>query len=371
MVIFASNGGASHTVVAKHGCLAARRRFWPQSGPNIDDLGDIPRHQLWRGFHVLASLRATRRWPLWARLGLTAIGLAAVYLFQIPLEREVPGEPFLLFFLVVMASTLACGQAVGLFGVALSALLSVFFFEPGTLALHHAADLIGIELYALIATGSVIGLARLADALIAADDAARVLEQSERASSVLLNELAHRVANNFASVASLIRRRANLVDDAEARSVLNEAVEQVMVLARVHSRLRTAGDDVSLDAKSFLEELCDDLTALIAGSEPLSIECTAVSRCLSVSQAIPLGLIVNELVTNAVKYAFPDGRPGTIRVSLEEAGGHLCLGVEDDGVGLRSGRAQGTGRGLDLVRALCQQLGGRLEVSSGEVGTRF
>ena len=167
---------------------------------------------------------------------------------------------------------------------------------------------------------------------------------------MLLHELAHRVANNFASVASLIRRRANLVDDAEARSVLNEAVEQVMVLARVHSRLRTAGDDVSLDAKSFLEELCDDLKALIARSEPLAIECTAVSRCLSVSQAIPLGLIVNELVTNAVKYAFPDGRPGTIRVSLEEeAGGHLCLGVEDDGVGLRSGRAQGTGLGLDLL----------------------
>jgi two-component sensor histidine kinase len=76
-------------------------------------------------------------------------------------------------------------------------------------------------------------------------------------------------------------------------------------------------------------------------------------------------------VTNAVKYAFPDGRPGTIRVSLEEAGGHLCLGVEDDGVGLRSGRAQGTGLGLDLVRALCQQLGGRLEVASGQVGTRL
>lgn len=320
---------------------------------------------------MLATLRATRRWPLWARLGVTTTALAAVHLFQIPLEREIPGEPFLLFFLVVMASVLAYGRAVGLFGVALSALLSVFFFEPGTLALRHAADLAGIEIYALLAAGSVFGLAGLVDALIAADDAARVLEQSERARSVLLRELAHRVANNFASVASLIRRRANLVDDAEARSVLNEAVEQVMVLARVHSRLRAEGDDVSLDGKSFLEELCDDLKVLIGRNQPLVIECAAVSRCLSVAQAVPLGLIVNELVTNAVKYAFPPGRPGTIRVSLDEADGHLRLGVEDDGVGLGSGRVEGTGIGMDLVRALCQQLGGKLEVTSRQGGARF
>ena len=320
---------------------------------------------------MLASLRATRRWSFWARLGLTTVALAAVYLFQIPLEREVPGEPFLLFFLVVMASTLACGRTVGLLSVALSALLSVFFFEPGTLALHHAGDLVRIELYALLAAASVIGVARLADDLIAADDAARVLEQSERTSSVLLRELAHRVANNFASVASLIRRRANLVDDVEAKSVLNEAVEQVMVLARVHSRLRAEGDDVSLDGKSFLEELCDDLKVLIGRSRPLVIECAAVSCCLSVSQAIPLGLVANELATNAVKHAFPEGRAGTIRVSLEETGDHLCLGVEDDGVGLGRSRTQGTGMGMDLVRALCQQLGGKLEIAPTQRGTRF
>jgi two-component sensor histidine kinase len=310
-----------------------------------------------------AGLKAMHRWPLWVRVSVAAAALMMAYLFQIPLVREVPGEPFLLFFLVVISTALAFGQSVGLLAVALSTFLSFFFFESnGTFPLHHASDLVRIELYALLAAATVIGLARLATALIAADEAARALERSERANSVLLRELAHRVANNFASVASLIRRKASLVDDADARSVLNEAVEQVMVLARVHSRLRPERDHGFLDSGEFMQELCNDLQASIAPGRPLTIECMAVSSPLALAEAIPLGLIVNELVTNAVKHAFPDGRRGTIRVRLERLGERLCLGVDDDGIPLGSGRSEGTGLGLDLVRALAQQLGGRLEI---------
>jgi two-component system, sensor histidine kinase PdtaS len=321
---------------------------------------------------MLASLKVLRRWPLWARLGVATTVLLLAYFFQIPLETEVPGEPFLLFFLVVIVAALAFGGGVGLFTVVLSTFLCFPFFEPrGSLVLNHAADLIRIELYAVLAAGSVIGLARLAHALIAADEAARVLELSERANSVLLRELAHRVANNFAAVASLIRHKANLVGDASAKSVLNEAVEQVMVLARVHSRLRRESDEVCLDSRGFIQELCEDLQVLIKPGQPLSIQCAAVSRRLSVAEAIPLGLIVNELVTNAIKYAFPDGRPGTVRVVLEEAGDRLSLSVEDDGVGLESGRVQGSGLGLELVRALAQQLGGGLDIKPASQGGQF
>src|SRR5262245_1559915 len=320
---------------------------------------------------MLGVLNAMRRWPLAARLAATAAGLALTFLFQIPLESEVPGEPFLLFFLVVMAATLGFGQGVGLFGVAVSTFLALFFFEPGGLALHHAADLIRIELYALLGSGAVVGVARLGRALLAADEAAQASAQSEQAKSVLLRELAHRVANNFAAVAALIRRKANLIGDAEARSVLNEAVEQVMVMARVHSRLNAGRDHVWVDSKSFLDELCEDLKVLIAPGQPITIECIAVSRHLSVAQAIPFGLIVNELVTNAIKYAFPDGRPGRVCVCLQETGGHLSLGVEDDGVGLDGGRVRGTGMGRELVQALALQLGGELEVKSANLGSTF
>jgi two-component system, sensor histidine kinase PdtaS len=324
---------------------------------------------------LLATLRATRRWPLWVRLILATACLVSVHLLEIPLEREIPGEPFLLFFLAVMILTLAFGQGVGLYGAGLSTLLSVFFFEPGTLALHHAVDLVRVELYALLAAGSVVALARLVNALIAADETARTLEQSQRANSVLLRELAHRVANNFASVASLIRSRAKLVDDAEAKSVLNEAVEQVMVLARVHALLRAESGGVGLDSKVFMEELCDDLQVLVPRGQSIAVRRSAVEHRLAVAQAIPMGLIVNELVTNAIKYAFPNGRQGTIRVELQDAGDSLCLRVEDDGVGLGDGGVHGTehgtGMGHELVRALCQQLGGKLEVDSSRHGSTF
>ena len=88
-------------------------------------------------------------------------------------------------------------------------------------------------------------------------------------------------------------------------------------------------------------------------------------------QAVLLGLIVNELVTNAIKHAFPDGRHGHIRVGFENIGGRARLAVEDDGVGL-VGRAQGaTGMGQELVRGLAHQLGGDLEVQSSMSGTSF
>jgi len=322
--------------------------------------------------HVLGRLKAMQRWPLAVRLAITAAVLALAFLFQIPLENEVPGEPFLLYFLVVMGATVAFGQGTGLFGVALSTLLAVRSFEPGSdFFLQRADDLIRIELYALLAGGAVVGLASLGRALLAADEAARALARSEQEKSVLLRELAHRVANNFATVAALIRRKANLVGDADAKSAMNEAVDQVMVLARVHGRLHAARSDATLDGGSFLQELCDDLKVLIAPDQGLSIKCTAASCPLSVAQAIPVGLIVNELVTNAIKYAFPDGRSGTIQVGLQELAGRLSICIEDDGVGFGGHRVRSTGLGHGLVRALAQQLGGELEVKPASGGAKF
>src|SRR5262245_51759759 len=148
----------------------------------------------------------TQRCPLWVRLAVSAAVLLAVFLFQIPLEREVPGAPLVLFFLVVIAATLAFGKGVALVGVAVSSLLSIFCFEPfGSLAIHQAGDVIKIELYAILAGAAVMGFAALAETLIMANEKARALERADASKAVLLRELAHGVANNFASVAALIR----------------------------------------------------------------------------------------------------------------------------------------------------------------------
>ncbi len=317
-------------------------------------------------------LRTTHSWPLLVRLAVTGAALAATWIIQIPIEREVPGEPFLPFFLIVIASTLAFGANVGFASVALSTVLSLLFFAPaGTFALEHASDLVKIEVYAILAAGSVVAFAHLSQALAAARNKADALGQLEESRLILLRELAHGVANNFASVAALLSLKSNSVSDSKAKSILDDAIEQVRVMGRVHGRLRAGGHDVSLDSQSFMRDLCDDLAASIARGRPIAIECRADSHPLCASQAVPLGLIVNELVTNAVKHAFPNGRAGRIRVDFEalEDGLHLC--VEDDGAGFGGRTQPKSGMGRDLVDGLSRELGGDLEIQTTRNGSSF
>ena len=105
---------------------------------------------------MLIKVEAIQRWPLWVRVTATGVAVAAAYLIQIPLEREIPGEPFLLFLLVVIGATLAFGGTTGFAGVAMTTILSIRFFEPtATFALHNAVDLIKIEVFAILATACV------------------------------------------------------------------------------------------------------------------------------------------------------------------------------------------------------------------------
>ena len=321
---------------------------------------------------MLRKIGATRRWPLWGRLAITGLALAITCLFQIPLEREVPGEPFLLFFLVVIGATLAFGTRVGFVSVALSTFLSLYFFEPfGSVALRHAASLIKIELYAMLASACVVAFAFLVNLLIAASDEAEVLRRMDEGKSILLRELVHGVANNFATVAALIRMKSGSISDAQAKSVMDEAIEQVMVMGRVHRRLRAGDRDVSLDSEVFINELCEDLKAMLRG-RPLWIECNADSSSLAMDQAVS-GLIVNELVTNAIKHAFPDDRTGRIRIGFEALEDQWRLSVEDDGNGFgrRTHGNAGSGQGQDLVRGFSRQLGGELQFATTESGTAF
>ena len=322
---------------------------------------------------MLKGVVAAQGWPLWVRLALTGIVFAATFLFQIPLERDVPGEPFLLFLLAVVGTTLAFGTRMGFVGVGLSTCLSILFFEPiGSLAIHQVADLVKVELYAIIAGGCVVASASFCNAMIAAGDSSEAFKRSDQTKSVLLRELAHGVANNFASVAALLKIRSEAVSDTRAKSALNVAIDQVAVMGRVHRRLRAADQNVTLDSATFLQELCDDLKAMVRG-RPLSIECEAHSRPLPMEDAVLLGLIVNELVTNAIKHAFPDGRAGRIRIGFEALDNQQRLSVLDDGAGFGSRILSSAepGQGQELVRGLTHQLGGALEIESTTAGTSF
>src|SRR5215475_13168182 len=107
-------------------------------------------------------------------------------------------------------------------------------------------------------------------------------------------------------------------------------------MARLHCHLQVAGGAVSVDSRHFIGDVCHDLQTSMARDRPISIEHIGMSYVLPVAQAIPLGLIINELVTNALKHAFPNNRRGAVRVCLDQpTADKLLLAVEDDGVGMR------------------------------------
>jgi two-component sensor histidine kinase len=125
-----------------------------------------------------------------------------------------------------------------------------------------------------------------------------------------------------------------------------------------------------VDAATYLNELCRDLIASVQeeGDTPIVLKTDIESELLPTDRAIPIGLIVNELVTNAVKYAFPGEAKGTVRVTLKRAPGELRVTVADDGQG-RDPRRADSGLGSRLVDGFAQQLGGQVERKSDSQGT--
>jgi len=200
------------------------------------------------------------------------------------------------------------------------------------------------------------------------------LEEALRSQDVLLKEVHHRVKNNLQVISSLLNLQENAVSDEGTRLILLECQSQIQSMAMVHEVLYGGGDFDSLDMQSYFERLLDWLGGMYEGhSQGLALRVSAEGIDLPLDAAIPLALIVNELVTNALKHAFPGGRKGTIQVSMREEGEGWRLEVADDGVGDKAGheapKRKTRGIGRDLVLALADQLRGKLETGTGE-GTR-
>ena len=319
--------------------------------------------------------------PTWARYAIaTLLVLIVTFLMRYTVVHDAPGYHFIFFVPPVILSSLFLAQGSGIWAVLLStAVIKAFLLAPVfTLEFARGEDFWTLVLF--LGTGLVTALSgealhkaffQIADANAKLTAAYDRIAASEREKEILLHDLTHRFKNDLANLTAILRLQARDVADPSARTELIAASERVHVMGRVHQRLARFGQGSMVDMREFLTDLCEDLRIGMIGSRPIALRAEVEAGQFPFAQAITIGLIVNELVTNAVKYAFPPGRPGTIRVSLDEADGHLRLGVEDDGVGLGSGRVEGTGIGMDLVRALCQQLGGKLEVTSRQGGARF
>ena len=320
---------------------------------------------------MLSLLEKTSTLPLWSKLATTGLLVTLAFFVQVPNSADVPGEPFLFFFTIVACSSFLFGAVPGLVAAAATSVLSLLFFAPqGALAISAGPDVIRVEIYFIFAGITVWAVSLLSNSVLSAFRTSQQAADDEARYRLLLSEVAHRISNSFAIVAALIRQKSASVVDEKARSALEEAIGQVNVMARVHKRLYQGNDTTMVDAGRFLAELCNDLDATLGRLQSIPIECRAERHPLPVPDAVAVGLIVNELVTNAVKHAFPDGRRGRICVTLAKQSETLRLSVEDTGTGLNwSRRGFGTSNGRQIVAALAHQLGATIEKHIGSKGT--
>lgn len=192
------------------------------------------------------------------------------------------------------------------------------------------------------------------------------LTASLREKEALLKEIHHRVKNNLQVVSSLLGLQSRAITDVETRRMFEESQNRIYSMALLHETLYQSEDLSRIDFPEYVRQLADHLFKSygVAG-ERIRLRTVLEHSSLNLDAAVPCGLIINELVSNSLKYAFPDGREGEIRIDLRgQPGGLAKLVVADDGVGLKNEIDWTTTRslGLRLVRSLAQQLGAKIEV---------
>ena len=188
-------------------------------------------------------------------------------------------------------------------------------------------------------------------------------KKAEARQADLFDELNHRVKNNLALVASILGMKARATDNEVVRDQLLKAVSRVHSISQVHSALYKGARKDEVDFGVYLRELCTGISQSLVHDDRISVEVEAEPIMVAVDTAIPLGMVVNELVTNAVKYAYPPPSRGSISVRFRRDGQNLLLVVDDQGRGLPSpGQDRSGGLGMKLVGSLVAQVQGQLAV---------
>ena len=203
-------------------------------------------------------------------------------------------------------------------------------------------------------------------------DQIEILRRNLIEKEALLRELHHRVKNNLSVISSLLNLQASVIrSPEEALAGLVKSRDRILAMSLVHEELYNSADHARIGMGRYIERLTENILRLHGPGKAVRIIMEVGDVQLGVDSSVPCGLILNELVSNAFTHAFPDGRPGVVRVFLREAGGdNLELGVSDDGIGLPDAHKypDNESMGLTMVRLLAEQLDGSCEFSS-EGGT--
>lgn len=237
-------------------------------------------------------------------------------------------------------------------------------FQPYAAAVHNIAGLVAMRLESSAHEQEMQDQIR---------EKTRELQSSLEERETLLKEIHHRVKNNLNVVESLLNLQFGSIDNEAVQKGLSDSVKRVRSMSIVHKLLYQSKTLDGIGFGSFVAHVVDEAKMSLRSDSRMTILKNIADIPVSIDIAVPVALIVNELFTNAVKYAFPNDRTGTVRIIAEpatEGSGHII--VEDDGVGLPDGFSLETADtlGMQLVYALTGQIGGQLEVH-GPPGTRF
>lgn len=212
-------------------------------------------------------------------------------------------------------------------------------------------------------------LVAISDVTEARADAARKAEEARR-NAILLQEVRHRVANSLQIIASVLLQNARKTPSEETHGHLMNAHNRVMSVAALE-RLLSTSQEGDVDVHAYFTSLCENITAsMIGDSGRVTLTVDGGHGVVDARVSVSLGLIVTELVINALKYAFPDGRPGRITVDYNRHGPNWILCVRDDGVGMPNAGPVPAGVGTSIVEALARQLNASVTVLPGGPGAK-
>ena len=195
------------------------------------------------------------------------------------------------------------------------------------------------------------------------DKLAKALSEKD----ILLREIHHRVKNNLQLISSLLTLQGRSIDDEIAIKAINEGKNRVRSMALIHQDLYNKENLTGITVKTYMEKLIQELfDTYRIDKDRIKLELDIEDLELDVDTVIPLGLIINELITNSLKYAFPNEDTGILKVNLSEINDQLVLTISDNGIGYDTTKINKNSFGSTLVNALTEQLEGTIEIDNNQ-----